>query len=91
LNPSSLLLRLLAHVAAASPLQDVTATVTTNGITHIGKSYPNLIDPEAPSDARLKIGGAIRARSLGEAHDDPFDSIIPILRGIVVGTDRIRF
>ncbi|KAF8800412.1 hypothetical protein BYT27DRAFT_7200321 [Phlegmacium glaucopus] len=82
---------LLAQVAAASPVADVTATLTKNTVTHVGEAYPNLVDPEAPKDGRLRIGGAIRARSLGEAHDDPYDSVIPILRGIVVGTDRLRF
>ncbi|KAF8800414.1 hypothetical protein BYT27DRAFT_7148740 [Phlegmacium glaucopus] len=81
---------LLSQVAAASS-QDLTAIATNTGVLHVGKSYPNLVDPEAANDGRLKIGGAIRARSLGAAHDDPYDSLIPILRGIVVGTDRMRF
>ena len=70
---------------------DPAASVTRNVVTHVGESYPNVVDPKAPNDERLKVGGAIRARSIGEAHDDPFDSVIPILKGIVVGTDRIRF
>ena len=76
---------------AASVVQDPAAILTRNVVTHIGESYPNVVDLKAPNDGRLKIGGAIRARSLGEAHDDPYDSVIPILRGIVVGTDRIGF
>lgn len=85
------LVRLVAQVAAAASEPDAEAILTRNTITHIGESYPNVVDPKAPNNGRLKVGGAIRARSLGEAHDDPFDSVIPILRGIVVGTDRIRF
>ena len=76
---------------AASAAPDPAALVARNVTTLVGESYPNIVDPKAPNDGRLKIGGAIRARSIGEAHDDPFDSVIPILRGIVVGTDRIRF
>ena len=76
---------------AASVAPDPAATVTKNVVTHVGESYPNIVDAKAPNDERLKIGGAIRARSIGEAHDDPFDSVIPILKGIVVGTDRICF
>ena len=76
---------------AASVAPDPAAVVTRNVATLVGESYPNIVDPNAPNDGRLKVGGAIRARQLGEAHDDVFDSVIPILRGIVVGTDRIRF
>ena len=76
---------------ASSVAQDRAALITKNVVTHVGESYPNVVDPKAPDDERLKIGGAIRARSIGEAHDDPFDSVIPILKGIVVGTDRICF
>ena len=76
---------------AASVAPDHAALVARNVTTLVGESYPNIVDPEAPNEGRLKIGGAIRARSIGEAHDDPFDSVIPIMRGIVVGTDRIRF
>ena len=82
--------RLVAQIAA-SVAPDPAAILTRNVVTVVGESYPNVIDPKAPNDGRLKIGGAIRARSLGEAHDDSFDSIIPILKGIVVGTDRIAF
>ena len=82
--------RLVAQIAA-SVAPDPAAIVTRNVVTLVGESYPNVVDHEAPNDGRLKIGGAIRARSLGEAHDDPFDSVIPILKGIVVGTDRIGF
>ena len=77
---------------AASVAPDPAAILARNVVTVVGESYPNVVDPKAPSnDGRLKIGGAIRARSLGEAHDDSFDSVIPILKGIVVGTDRIGF
>ena len=76
---------------AASVAPDPAAVVTRNVATLVGESYPNIVDPKAPNDGRLKIGGAIRARPLGEVHDDAFDSVIPIMRGIVVGTDRIRF
>ena len=76
---------------AASVAPDSAAVVARNVATLVGESYPNVVDPKAPKDGRLKIGGAIRARSIGQAHDDPYDSVIPILRGIVVGTDRIRF
>ena len=76
---------------AASVAPDSAAVVTKNVVTLVGESYPNVVDSNAPNDGRLKIGGAIRARSLGEAHDDPYDSVIPIMRGIVIGTDRIRF
>ena len=76
---------------AASVAPDSAAVVTKNVVTLVGESYPNVIDSKAPNDGRLKIGGAIRARSLGETHDDPYDSVIPIMRGIVIGTDRIRF
>ena len=76
---------------AASVAPDPAAIVARNVVTLVGDSYPNVIDHKAPKDGRrLKIGGAIRARAIGEAHDDPFDSVIPILRGIVIGTDRIR-
>ena len=81
----------MAQVAATAE-PDPAAIIARNVITLVGDSYPNVRDPKAPpKDERLKIGGAIRARALGEAHDDPFDSVIPILRGIVVGTDRIAF
>ena len=76
---------------AASVAPDSAAILTRNVVTVVGESYPNVVDPKAPNDGRLRIGGAIRARSLGEAHDDSFDSVIPILRGIAVGTDRIGF
>ena len=76
---------------AASVAPDPAAILTRNVVTLVGESYPNVVDPKASNDERLKIGGAIRARSLGEAHDDSFDSLIPVLRGIVVGTDRIGF
>ena len=82
--------RLVAQVAD-SVAQDPAAKVTRDVVTFVGDSYPNLVDPEAPNDGRLKIGGAIRARSLGEVHHDGFNSSIPILRGVIVGTDRIRF
>jgi hypothetical protein len=80
--------RLVAQVAA-SVMQDPAAAVTRNVVTHIGESYPNVIDPKAPNDRRMKIGGAIRARSLGEAHDDPSEFVMPI--AITIGSDRIRF
>ena len=86
----NILHRLLAQIAA-SVAPDPAAIVTRNVVTLVGESYPNIVNPKAPDYGRLKIGGAIRARSLGEAHDDPFDSVIPILKGIVVGTDRIGF
>ena len=63
---------------------------------HVGKSYPNLINPGEIPGRRMKIGGAIRAKMLGEANDDAefisesHDSAIPIFKGIVVGTDSIR-
>ena len=63
---------------------------------HVGKSYPNLINPSEVAGRRMKIGGAIRAKMLGEANDDAkfisesHDSAIPIFRGIIVGTDSIR-
>ena len=63
---------------------------------HVGKSYPNLINPSEVPGRRMKIGGAIRAKMLGEANDDAefisesHDSSIPIFKGIIVGTDSIR-
>jgi hypothetical protein len=72
---------------AASVVQDPAPIVTRNVVTHIGESYPNVVDPKAPNGGRMKIGGAIRARSLGLAHSDPFD--LPML--IAVGSDRIGF
>ena len=78
---------------AASVAPDSAAILTRNVVTVVGESYPNVVDPKVSTsnDGRLRIGGAIRARSLGETHDDSYDSVIPILRGIVVGTDRIGF
>ena len=80
--------RLVAQVAA-SVAPDRAALATRNVVTLVDKSYPNIVDPKAPNDGRLKVGGAIRARSLGEARDNSF--ILPIPKGIVVGTDRICF
>ena len=80
----------MAQVAdAVAP--DPAAIVTRDVVTFVGESYPNIVDPKAPNDDRLKIGGAIRARSVGEVHHDGFSSSIPILRGVIVGTDRIKF
>ena len=76
---------------ADSVAPDPAALIMKNVVTHVGESYPNVIDLKATNEGRLKIGGAIRARSIGEAHDDSFDSVIPIMRGIVVGTDRVGF
>lgn len=86
---------ILAQVASASQV-DENKAINTKGLltTHVGKSYPNLVDPNATKDGRLKIGGAIRARSLGEDTDDyewVDDPLIPIFKGIVVGGDRIVF
>ena len=61
---------------------------------HVGKDYPNLVNRKEISDGRDKIGGAIRARSLGQANVDVefnSDSLIPIFRGIIVGVDKISF
>ena len=82
--------RLVAQVAD-SVAQDPAAIVTRDVVTFVGESYPNIFDPKGPNDGRLKIGGAIRARSIGDAHHDGFNSSIPIFKGIIVGTDRIRF
>ena len=77
---------------AASVAPDPAAVITRNMVTLVGETYPNVVDPKVPNEGRLKIGGAIRARSLGEAaHDNSYDFAIPILRGIVLGTDRIGF
>ena len=63
---------------------------------HVGKSYPNLINPSEISGRCIKIGEAIRAKMLGEANDDAefisesHDSAIPIFKGIVIETDSIR-
>ena len=84
--------RILAQVAAVAP-----QAVTTKEIPmHISKCYPNLINSNEIPDGRMKIGGAIRARKLGKNVVDDFrsdssDSMIPILRGIVVGVDRLSF
>ena len=86
----NILYRLVAQVAD-SVAQDPAAIVRRNVVTVVGESYPNIVDPKGPNDGRLKIGGAIRARSLGEAHYDGFNSSIPIFKGIIVGTDRIMF
>ena len=63
--------------------------------THVGKSYPNLIDPNEIPGRRMKIGGAIRAKMLGWANDsaefisDSYNTVIPIFKGVVVGKDSI--
>ena len=54
---------------AASVVPDSAAIVTKNVVTLVGESYPNVVDSKAPNNGRLKIGGAIHARLLGEAHE----------------------
>ena len=74
----------MAQVAASvtpDSLPDSAAVVTRNAVTLVGESYPNVVDSKTPNDGR----------SLGEAHDDPYVSVIPIMRGIVIGMDRIEF
>ena len=86
--------RNLAQVAAVSP-ESVTGKET---FIHVGKQYPNLINPNETVGRRMKIGGAIRARMVGKNAIDDIDSgssshssTIPIFRGIKVGADRVIF
>ena len=65
---------------------------------HVGKQYPNLINPNEIGGGRMKIGGAIRARMVGKNAMDDVDSgssfhasTIPIFGGIIVGADRVIF
>lgn len=87
-------LRNLAQVAAVSP-RSVTVEETS---IHVGKLYPNLINPNEIAGGRMKIGGAIRARTVGKNVVDNVDSgsssrslTIPIHKAVTVGADRIIF
>ena len=91
----SWVLTILLETSVSLPLPPV--AINAKMVTdHIGKSSPNLINPSEIPGRRIKIGGAIRAKTLGEANDDgefipeSHDSAIPIFKGIVIGVNGIR-